>query len=83
MSSPSHRQNIVDESFEDIGVAVVEGYFQNFPASYVVMYTADPKEKIILGATSNAKEKSEAEVIEELMSIIIDLMRRIMAIQKT
>ncbi len=82
MSSSSHRENIVDRSFEHIGVAVVEGYFQNSPASYVVMYTADPKEKVVLGAVSGSREKTEKEKIEELMEIIIDLMRQIMLIQR-
>ncbi len=81
MGSPSHRENILERSFEDIGVAVASGYFEGLPASYLVMYTATPKSDRVLGAFSENK-KSEEEIVKELMDTIIALLKEILLIQK-
>lgn len=38
MASPSHRENMLGHNYEDVGVGVTMGYYNNMPVSYVVVY---------------------------------------------
>lgn len=38
MASPKHMENILEGSYEDVGVGVTSGYYNGSPASYVVVY---------------------------------------------
>lgn len=43
MASPTHRENILEEEFEDIGVGITVGTYEGMTVSYVVSYYAKKK----------------------------------------
>jgi hypothetical protein len=57
MNSPSHRENIVNGIYEDVGVGVTSGYYANTPASYVVVYFG---KKAPAGTTPTAAPQTQA-----------------------
>lgn len=48
MASPTHRENILEAKFEDIGIGITTGYYEGQLMSYVVSYYGQKK----AGATS-------------------------------
>lgn len=51
MKSPTHRENIVKNSYSEMGIAMAEGVYKGQPAIYVAQFFGKPKETI-LAATS-------------------------------
>lgn len=47
MQSPSHRDNILNPKYDNIGMAVVEGNFQNHPTKMVVQMFGSKNEPVI------------------------------------
>lgn len=43
MNSPSHRANLLNTKYSDVGVGVAQGYYQGVQADFVVLYAAEPK----------------------------------------
>lgn len=56
MKSPTHKANILNSKFEEIGIATKEGIFNGHNTIYVVQTFATPKAK-----TEIVKEKSSSE----------------------
>jgi hypothetical protein len=83
MASPSHRANILNPEFEDIGVAIESGAFSGDIADYIVLYTAKPKPSasaaVIEAVAENTLRQSKEEVeelITKLLLIINALMQK-------
>ncbi len=53
MNSPTHKANLLNDKFTEIGIATVDGVYQGRPTTYVVQMFGSP----ILSAGLNKKEK--------------------------
>ena len=54
MASPTHRENILEEDFEDIGVGVTMGHYEGKVVSYVVSYYGKKKTGSAVASVSQA-----------------------------
>lgn len=61
--SPSHRKNLLNPDFQEIGIAVLTGEFQGAETTVVVQHFAFPKE--ITGETAEEKENAQTTQEEE------------------
>lgn len=65
MNSPTHRQNIVDNKYTEIGVATVKGKFEGYDTVYVVQLfgtpAVPPVAKTIASTPEVVKKAGEAE----------------------
>lgn len=69
MNSPTHRDNIVNSNFEEIGVAVVDGELNGFKTTLVVQMFGTPQPSYtanIGGEESEAAAEVEAEEARQL-----------------
>jgi hypothetical protein len=72
MASPTHKANIINTRYEEIGIAVIDGTFQGVETTLVVqMFGTPPKSAALLGDsvttdTTEAVEVAPAEVTEVL-----------------
>lgn len=66
MNSPSHRANILNQNFTEIGIAMSKGYYQGRPTVFVVQMFGRPdlSEVSILAAEAAAPRASEVEISE-------------------
>lgn len=46
MNSPSHRENILDPHFTQIGIAIAQGMYQGHPTTFVVQEFGSPAESV-------------------------------------
>lgn len=60
MASPSHRKNILDERFTEVGVGIVQGSFEDYNSTIVVQMFGTPK-----GAVTDAAESTEGSIEPE------------------
>lgn len=60
MNSPSHKENIVNSKYQEIGVAVVDGTLQGAETTLVVQLFGTP-----YGSTAGTQNKGSAPVAEE------------------
>lgn len=58
LGSPSHRENILNKAYTEIGVAVVQGIFDNHPSILVVQFFGKPKTTAPATSVTSASEKS-------------------------
>lgn len=70
MNSPSHKKNIMNPNYREIGIAVLKGNFQGSQTALVVQYFGNPstmvqEEKAVLPA-AKAGEKPAEEFVEEV-----------------
>lgn len=56
MNSPTHRLNIIDPRYKDIGVGVANGYFERQESTFVVALMGSPKETKNLSTASLSTE---------------------------
>lgn len=69
MESPSHRQNILNEKFEDIGIAVVNGTLDGYETTLVVqMFGRRPPEALAEGGPPQVPSEPEAPATPEVLS---------------
>jgi len=62
MESPSHRQNILNDKFQDIGVAVVNGTLNGYETTLVVqMFGQRPPESLAGGGQTSPEVLSQPE----------------------
>lgn len=52
MASPTHRANIVKETYTEIGIGIAEGIYQGQPATFVVQYFGAPPEEVAAAVVS-------------------------------
>lgn len=80
MDSPTHRKNIMDANYTEIGIGTAEGSYQGFQTVYVVQLFGTPAVPVvanatpaIAGATTVAKDtsqsKKDTQVLAEAVSI--------------
>lgn len=68
-ASPSHRANIVNSSFQDIGIAVVKGEYNGQEVTLVVQLFGTKIKPSIAANEVQAKESYEEETKEEVLPI--------------
>lgn len=63
MNSPTHRDNIVNQNYSEIGIGTARGTYQGFPTVYVVQLFGTPKASVVTPniATVNTVAASEPE----------------------
>lgn len=64
MNSSSHKDNIVNSKYQEIGVSVVDGALQGSETTLVVQLFGTP-----LGSTANTKQKNQTPVAQEKPSV--------------
>lgn len=65
MASPTHKQNILDKRYQDIGVAVLDGYINGVETTLVVqMFGTTQKSASQIAATSVVNTAVASETIE-------------------
>jgi len=57
MSSPTHRSNILESSFKDIGVVVLRGNFKGYQTTLVVQMFGEPTPEILAHAKRTIEQK--------------------------
>lgn len=57
MNSPTHKANLLNDNFTEIGIATAEGIYQGHPTTYVVQMFGSP----ILSIEKNKKDKALEE----------------------
>ncbi len=62
MASPSHRENIVNNKYQEIGIAVVYGVLKGEKTTLVVQMFGTPQEYIAYNPTTNIESQKKAEV---------------------
>ena len=71
VSSPTHRANIINGNFTEIGIATAEGYFEGVPTTFVVQMFGRPlvvaseaRTPIVLASESNGDKELDKSIIE-------------------
>jgi hypothetical protein len=59
LGSPTHRANIMNAQFREIGIATVQGFYNNYPTIYVVQMFGTP------ARAQNYSNIDESELIKE------------------
>jgi hypothetical protein len=75
MNSPLHRENILNPSFRDVGVAIVSGEYKGEASDYIVAYFGKPKSNLVTSSNLNAVANKEAQ-----NSLQINLIRELIAL---
>ena len=52
LASPTHRANVLNKNYSDVGFAVVDGKLQGQDTSLVVAYYAEPESSAVLASTN-------------------------------
>lgn len=65
LNSPTHRANIMNVEFREIGVATVRGYYKNYPTIYIVQMFGTPAYSAPKGIVS---EKVNTPLIKKIAS---------------
>ena len=60
LASPTHKANIIDPRYTEIGVGVAQGEYQGYPAIFVVQHFGYPKNAGTLTAPSAPKDTTGA-----------------------
>jgi len=61
MKSPTHKANIVDSRFKEIGVAVIEGNLNGYKTTLVIQHFGAPSAAMVAAKPVSAKEALAAE----------------------
>lgn len=67
MASPTHRQNLLDERYHDIGVAVLDGYINGVETTVVVQMFGTPKTTIAKIASTKVSNVAYTEEIPQVV----------------
>jgi hypothetical protein len=68
MNSPTHKENIINSFFTEVGIGVINGKFGGKDVLYIVSYFAKPKsEKITQGASDSKKIR----ILKNLISVLL------------
>jgi len=65
MASPTHRQNLLDDRYRDIGVAVMDGYINGVETTIVVQMFGSTKTSIAKVASTKVTNTAYAEEVPE------------------
>ncbi len=63
MASPTHRNNIVDTRYTDIGIGVAQGEFNGYPSIFVVQHFGKPATQPIIEAPQPPTEPTATQKI--------------------
>lgn len=70
MASPTHRQNLLDAKYRDIGIAVVDGYINGVETTLVVQMFGTPKTSVSEVASSKVTQTVYAEETPEVQEAV-------------
>lgn len=65
MGSPTHRANIVNEKYEEIGVAVIDGELEGYETTLVVQLFGSPKVKAAAIDTQALTDQQELRAVKQ------------------
>lgn len=72
MNSPSHRANILQPKYSEIGMAVVKGTYNGVETSYVVEVFGNPdNSKPKVGVTPKIKKKATVRVVPQVKTTLV------------
>lgn len=63
LKSPTHRANIMNENFREIGIATIDGYYKNIPTIYVVQMFGTPARASTKTKISNTQDKATSTAL--------------------
>lgn len=69
MESPSHRSNILNKNFTEIGIGVAQGYFAGKETVYIVQFFGKPLSKVTTTPTLETKEIKPKETGTETQKV--------------
>jgi len=69
MKSPSHRSNILNKNFTEIGIGVAQGYFAGKETVYIVQFFGKPLQKITKPPTLGVEEIKPKEMETETQKV--------------
>ena len=69
MNSPTHKDNVINSNYEDIGVAVVEGIFQGRETTLVVQMFGRKSQVAALPETAKEESKTISEVLAQEVAV--------------
>ncbi len=59
MASPSHKENLLDERYQEIGVAVLEGFYGNYDTTLVVQMFGTPGSAQQLAVSASSQNNNQ------------------------
>lgn len=84
LASPKHRANILNVQFTEIGIATVEGMYNNSPTTYVVQMFGTPAQaKVEASTTTAAVVVTKTETPEEIIVPKEDTKPQVLAVAST
>lgn len=78
LKSPTHRANIMNENFREIGIATIEGYYKNIPTIYVVQMFGTPAR-----AQTNSKTYQTQKNTTGTSTLVLSTIDKKLNIQET
>lgn len=81
MDSQSHRRNILNPEFQDVGIGVMQGTYMGQDTVYAVAYFAVPKShSVVLGATTQSNDgetlnEKKMAIIRQLIVLLTEYLR--------
>jgi len=65
MDSPTHRANIMNGNYTEIGIGTAEGEFEGYKTVYVVQMFGTPAAPVVAGSGISIAQAAEEPVVEE------------------
>ena len=65
MDSPTHRANIMNGNYTEIGIGTAEGEFEGYKTVYVVQMFGTPAAPVVAGSGVSIAQAAEEPVVEE------------------
>ncbi len=71
MASPTHRKNILDPRFKEIGLATQEGVYDGYPTIYVVQFFGSPalRSTTVVATTSTSTSQTTGKKNKAITSV--------------
>jgi len=71
MNSPTHRANIVNPKYREIGLGVVDGVLGGVKTTLVVQHFGSPRDGVVLASTPPSEEVSQTPVVSTVSPLQI------------
>ena len=63
MNSPTHRDNILNPNYTEVGIAIADGLYQGRPTTFVVQVFGAPYKNVAIAKSSGAFEETIPEIL--------------------
>lgn len=81
LASPKHRENILNVKFSEIGIATVEGMYNNSPTTYVVQMFGTPAKSVVVEVSATTTESLTVEQTKiEVKELIASSSSQVLAV---